>query len=98
MSAKHLAQGLALYQGLGKCWQLLGSDALLAAACGSSCVLGMVSGLSGLKMAGYQAWVWGHLSWPYSRGCWAGGQLPGAGKDCLHGCWASEDLVDTHIM
>lgn len=34
MSAKHLAQGLAHYQGLSEHWQLSGSDALPAAACG----------------------------------------------------------------
>lgn len=34
MSAKHLAWGLVHYQGLSECWQLSGSDALPAAACG----------------------------------------------------------------
>ena len=58
MSAVHLARGLVPYQGLSKCWGLLGSEVLLAAPRGvpPGCY-GVVSGLSGLKMASYQAWA-----------------------------------------
>ena len=61
----------------------------------------VASGLSGLKMAGHQAWA---------RGCPAGftveaagleargNLLPGAGKDGLHRLWACEGLVDRRII
>ena len=58
VSAVCLAQGLAPYQGLSECWQLLGSDVLLSLHVEpllSVAEWGLCS--LGLKMAGYQAWA-----------------------------------------